>query len=568
MPFGYKPGNQETKSNCVDELANLLAEANGDKAYTHLKELVDEIREAGKYVFRNDKNKRIILQISPAFILNITLDLQMNSDYSIWIWIIYFSFLLWICVNIFNFIHWIYEINYKFEVRLNRNFMFERNAIYNLKAWAKKPNRKPLIIRGARQVGKTSLINEFGKEFDLYISLNLDRKADLDFFSKETPVNQIFESILITRRLQKPRGKVLFFIDEIQNSSFAIKALRYFYEDMPELYLIAAGSLLESLMQKQVSFPVGRVEYLALRPCTFSEFLGAMGEIPLKEKLTSVSVTELLHNRLMELFKQYTLIGGMPEVVNHFIHEKDLVALDSIYQTLLTGYRDDVEKYAPRPAINEILRYVIKYGWEFAAQRITFEKFAHSNYKSRDMAETLRTLEKALLLELVYPTTDIKLPARKDLKKKPKLLWLDTGLVNYAASLQNELYKTDNISDAWRGLIAEHITGQEIIGASTRFLEERHFWVREARNSQAELDFLFISANHGIVPIEVKSGDSSRLKSLQLFMQKSPSEIAIRFWGNYESRNHIKITSGKTFTLLNLPYYYSGFIDKYLDEKL
>jgi len=223
----------------------------------------------------------------------------------------------------------------------------------------------------------------FGKEFDLFISLNLDRKADLDFFSKETPVTQIFESILITRRLQKPRGKVLFFIDEIQNSSSAIKALRYFYEDMPELYLIAAGSLLESLMQKQVSFPVGRVEYLALRPCTFSEFLGAMGEIPLKEKLTSVSVTELLHNRLMELFKQYTLIGGMPEVVNHFINEKDLVALDSIYQTLLTGYRDDVEKYAPRPAIKEILRYVIKYGWEFAAQRITFEKFAHSNYTKR-----------------------------------------------------------------------------------------------------------------------------------------------------------------------------------------
>jgi hypothetical protein len=117
MPFGYKPGNQETKSNCVDELANLLAEANGDKAYTHLKELVDEIREAGKYVFRNDKNKRIILQISPAFILNITLDLQMNSDYSIWIWIIYFSFLLWICVNIFNFILWIYEKTIYLSVR-------------------------------------------------------------------------------------------------------------------------------------------------------------------------------------------------------------------------------------------------------------------------------------------------------------------------------------------------------------------------------------------------------------------------------------------------------------------
>lgn len=446
--------------------------------------------------------------------------------------------------------------------------MFERIAIHYLRAWAKKKSRKPLIIRGARQVGKTSLIDEFGKEFDHYISLNLDRKSDLDFFSIETSATQIFESILISRRLQKPKGKVLFFIDEIQNSSIAIKSLRYFYEDMPELYLIAAGSLLESLMQKQVSFPVGRVEYLALRPCTFSEFLHAMGELPFLEKLTSVSVPKLVHFRLMELFKQYTIIGGMPEIINHFSNERDIIALDNIYQTLLTGYRDDVEKYAPGSTITEILRYVIKYGWDYAAQRITFEKFANSNYKSRDMAETLRTLEKTLLLELVYPTTDTKLPVRKDLKKKPKLMWLDTGLVNYAASLQNELYNKEDISDAWRGLIAEHIVGQEIIGASNRFLEERHFWVREARNSQAELDFLFISANHGIVPVEVKSGDSSRLKSLQLFMQSSPSDIAIRFWGNFESKNKIKTPSGKEFTLFNLPYYYAGFIDKYLNERL
>lgn len=445
--------------------------------------------------------------------------------------------------------------------------MFKRNAIQYLRAWAKRTTRKPLIIRGARQVGKTSLVEEFGKEFDLYISLNLDKKEDLDFFSREASVTQIFESILISKRLPKPAGKVLFFIDEIQNSSIAIKSLRYFYEERPDIYVIAAGSLLESLMQKQVSFPVGRVEYIALRPCNFSEFLGAMGEFPLLEMLTSVSVTELLHNRLMALFKQYTLIGGMPEVIQHFAKEKDLIALDSLYQALLAAYRDDVEKYAPRSALSEILRYVIKYGWEYAAQRITFEKFASSNYKSRDMAESLRTLEKALLLELVYPTTDIKLPVRKDLKKKPKLLWLDTGLVNYASGLQVEIYQAENISDAWRGLVAEHIVGQEIIGASNRFLEDRHFWVREARNSQAELDFLFLSRKHGIVPVEVKSGDSSRLKSLQLFMQDATSKIAIRFWDRFESTNKLRTSSGKEFMLHNLPYYYAGFIDEYLDNK-
>lgn len=446
--------------------------------------------------------------------------------------------------------------------------MFERTAMLSLRRWANKKNRKPLVIRGARQVGKTSLINEFGKEFDLYLTLNLDKKQDLDFFSKETSPNQILESILISRRLQRPKGKVLFFIDEIQNSAIAIKSLRYFYEEMPDIHIIAAGSLLETLMQSKVSFPVGRVEYLALRPCTFFEFLGAMGEFPLQEKLNAISVPELVHPRMMELFRQFTLIGGMPEVIDQFAQENDIIALDSIYQTLLTGYRDDVEKYAPKAAVTEILRYVIKYGWEFAVQRITFEKFAHSNYKSRDMAETLRTLEKALLLELVYPTTDTKLPARKDLKKKPKLMWLDTGLVNYAAGLQNELYRSNDISDAWRGNIAEHIVGQEIIGASNRFMEERRFWVREARNSQAELDFLVISSNHGLVPVEVKSGDGSRLKSLQLFMQDSTAKAAIRFWSNFESSTDITISQGKNYRLFNLPYYYAGFINKYLDSRL
>ena len=160
--------------------------------------------------------------------------------------------------------------------------MFERTILWDLRNWANKSKRKPLIIRGARQVGKTTIIDEFGKEFDLYLPLNLDKISDLEFFSKEAGVNQIYESILISRRLQKPRGRVLLFIDEIQNSANAVRSLRYFFEEMPELYVIAAGSLLETLLHRHISFPVGRVEYLALHPCTFSEFLGAMGEIPLQ----------------------------------------------------------------------------------------------------------------------------------------------------------------------------------------------------------------------------------------------------------------------------------------------
>ena len=440
--------------------------------------------------------------------------------------------------------------------------MFQREAIKYLRHWAQKENRKPLIIRGARQVGKTSLINEFGKEFDLFLYLNLDKKKDAVFFEKELPVQQIFESLLVTNGLTKPKGRILLFIDEIQNSPVAIKLLRYFYEEMPEIYLVAAGSLLETLINRQVSFPVGRVEYMALRPCTFAEFLGATGEIQILETLNSRSVNELLHNRMTDLFKQYALIGGMPEVVDHFSKNRDLIALGEIYQTLLAGYRDDVEKYAPKELLINPIRQVIKNGWDYAAQRITFEKFAHSNYKSREMAESLRILEKALLLELVYPIVETRLPISKDLKKKPKLLWLDTGLVNYASGIQVELFNKDMISDAWRGKVTEHIVAQEIIGASTRFLDERYFWVREAKNSQAELDFILKTNDFGLIPVEVKSGDNSKLKSLQLFMQDSPSKYAVRFWNKYESIDKITLLSGKSYLLFSLPIYYAGFIEE------
>ncbi len=446
--------------------------------------------------------------------------------------------------------------------------MFQRNAINVLREWARKENRKPLVIRGARQVGKTSLVQEFGKEFDLFLHLNLDKKADAFFFEKELQVKEIFDSILVSKRLTKPQGKVLLFIDEIQTSPVAIKLLRYFFEEMPELYVIAAGSLLETLLNKKISFPVGRVEYLALRPCTFSEFLGAMGELPLLEKLNEAAVNELMHNRMIELFKLFTLIGGMPEVIENYAQHKDIVALGEVYETLLTGYRDDVEKYAPKDALINPIRQIIKSGWEFAGQRITFERFAHSNYKSREMAESLRVLEKALLLELVYPTVETKLPITKDLKKKPKLIWFDTGLVNYASGIQHDIFNHENISDSWRGKVAEHIVAQEILGASFRFLEERHFWVREAKNSQAELDFLINSAEFGLIPVEVKSGDNSKLKSLHLFMENSSAKIAVRFWNNFERTDTIELPNGKSYQLLSLPFYYAGFIEKAVKKRL
>lgn len=310
--------------------------------------------------------------------------------------------------------------------------MFERNALIWLREWKSKTNRKPLVIRGARQVGKTSLVDVFGKEFDCYLKFNLDEAEDLALFAKEMSVQELYSVLLATRGRTKSEGTTLVFIDEIQNSPLAIKMLRYFKEELPQVFVIAAGSLLETLLKdnERISFPVGRVEYMALRPCTFDEFLGAIGENGLKTMLRQAQVPEVLHGRMMRLFNKYSLIGGMPQAVAEYAQTQDIIALTDIYQSLMIGYRDDVEKYTRSETSRNVIRHIIKNGWNYGDEQITFEHFASSSYKSREVGEAMRTLEKTMLIELVYPSVQTALPIVQDMRKRPRLMWLDTGLMN------------------------------------------------------------------------------------------------------------------------------------------
>jgi predicted AAA+ superfamily ATPase len=442
--------------------------------------------------------------------------------------------------------------------------MFHREIISSLRKWANSPHRKPLVLRGARQVGKTTIIEEFAKEFDTFLSLNLEKPAEkIVFESNDTP-EDVLTAIYLLKNKERKQGRTLLFIDEVQTSKKAVHLLRYFYEDLPGLFVIAAGSLLETLIDVQISFPVGRVEYLALRPCSFSEFLGAIGENQIKDKLLSVELPESIHSRVMKLFNEFVLVGGMPEVVASYAEKRDIVALRKTYDTLLSGYNDDVEKYASNKTERNVLRHIIKNGWRYAGQRIKFECFGESNYKSREVGEAFRTLEKAMVLELCYPTVITDVPLSPDLKKSPKLLWLDTGIVNYVAKNHIELFGTQNISELWKGKIAEHIVGQEIISHNDSVLAQRNFWVRDAKNSQAELDFV-IQTESQIVPVEVKSGHNSKIKSMHLFMETSKHGFAIRFWNNPMQKDIVELPNGKKYSLLNLPFYYAEVLDKILN---
>lgn len=444
--------------------------------------------------------------------------------------------------------------------------MFQRLALKALRQWAEKEGRKPLVLRGARQVGKTTLVKIFAEEFDVFINLNLEEKVNADLFTMDVSFEDLLAGIYAKAGIKMENQRTLIFIDEIQNVPDAVKVLRYFYEKRPDLYVIAAGSLLESLVGNHISFPVGRVEYMALHPCTFTEFLGALGENILVEQIEQLEVPQSVHSYVMDLFKKYMIVGGLPEAVANYAKRKDWVSLNEIFNSLLSGYKDDIEKYAQRPKEQDILRYILNYGWGLAGQRFQFSKFCSSSYKSAEMGNAFRTLEKTLLLELVYPLISTSFPILPDLKRSPKLLWLDTGLVSYVAGMQESLLFTSDTDELWNGHIAEQVVGQELLGASFAFGVKRMFWVRDARNSQAEVDFVYKYKSH-LIPVEVKTGDNSKLRSLHQYMDESQEDIALRLWNGPLTSDLICLPSGKQYTLYNMPFYYAGQLETFFNNK-
>lgn len=441
--------------------------------------------------------------------------------------------------------------------------MFKRKILEKLEEWENADRHKPLILRGARQVGKTTLVNEFGSHFENYLYFNMERNENVKLFEMDINIDDLVSMLFASLGKIKKDGKTLIFIDEIQNSPKTIALLRYFYEQRPDLYVVAAGSLLENLIDVKVSFPVGRVQYLALRPCSFYEFLGAINKNELLAILSQKpELTVAFHEQLMHQFNQYAIIGGMPEAIQQYAETKDVVAIEDVYETLVQAYKDDAEKYVVGNKLTDTVRFILSYGWAFAGETITLGNFANSGYKSREVGDAFRLLEKAMLLELVYPVSSTQMPVIPETRRMPKLIWFDTGLVNYQAGIRSEIIGSTDMVDAWRGHIAEQITAQELLALEDRVGQHRAFWAKP--NNGAEVDFV-VSHDSRLYPIEVKSGTNSHLRSLQVFMDSSNVDVAIRIWSKPYSVDDIKTVNGKTFKLVNLPFYLIGRIHDMLN---
>jgi len=441
---------------------------------------------------------------------------------------------------------------------------FKRHILKELVNWRTSAFRKPLVLRGARQVGKTTLIGQFASKYKYSIFLNLEKEADRIYFETYDDVKTIVEMLFIAKNIAyKSLGETLLFIDEIQESPKAIGLLRYFYEELPDLHVISAGSLLEFALKKVKSFPVGRVEFLYLHPLNFAEYLEAIEHEVAIEQLNIIPVNPIAHQTLMKLFNNYTISGGMPEVIKVYIQNKSMADLPRIYESIWGTYKNDVEKYTTNDTERKVIKHIINTAPLYVDQRVKFQNFGNSNYKSREVGESMRNLDDAKIIQLIYPTTDVEIPAKPDMRKSPRLQFLDTGILNHSLGIQGQMLGVDDLSNAFKGAIIPHIITQELISLNTFNDKKPNFWVRDKKQASSEVDLVFWY-NDKLIPIEIKSGSTGNLKSLHQFLEHTNHPYAVRIYAG-EFRIEKNITpKGTPYLLMNLPYYLGTKIPEYI----
>ena len=441
----------------------------------------------------------------------------------------------------------------------------KRAAEQYLEEWINQKRRKPLIIRGARQVGKSTLVRNFAKDkgFDLF-------EINLELFPKITVFNSMnIEHILRDLEVliqQQISSNTLIFIDEIQKHPIAISTLRYFYEKKPEIPVIAAGSLLEIVLEDmEYSMPVGRVEYLYLGPMTFFEFLAALKEETLLETCKFKSESEIsqdMFNRLIERYREFLFIGGMPEAVLTYSETKSGLAVERIHRSIIETYIEDFSKYKKR-VNTEHLELVFNYISTHIGQKIKYSNISRE-YQSRELKKAFHLLIKAGVILPVYHSSCSGIPLKAGIDTNiVKPYFLDVGLMNYQYGLSwndfTSLKPQDlfNISAASEQFAAQHL----MYGSCQEKKPELYYWLREKKSTNAEVDFVITVAGC-IWPIEIKSGKIGTLKSLHQFLYQKKLGKAVRF--NIDKSSSVKAdTSVKngamidyiTFELLSFPIF-------------
>ena len=420
----------------------------------------------------------------------------------------------------------------------------------------------PLLLRGARQVGKTFIVEQFGREnFDRVIIINFELQPELiSCFENLDPTEIINKIYLLTQQKVIPQ-KTLLFLDEIQDCPNAIRALRYFKEKLPQQHVIGAGSLLEiTLNDAEFRMPVGRIQSLYLKPLSFKEFLVSSGNPQLREWIENLNFQAKpdtsVHQHLLKLIREYMILGGMPAVLKDYFSTHDQSNCQMIQTGLLSTYRQDFGKYAKK-SDHRYLQKLFERIPGLVGEIFKYSK-VDPDIKSRDLKHALYMLENAGLIYPVYSSAASGLPLSSLINaKKFKVLFLDIGLVMRSTKLDTALLKNEDVLLINRGMLAEQFVGQEMLAYLSRLDEgDLFFWSRDQKSSTAEVDYV-TAVDDKIIPIEVKAGTTGYLKSLKLFMKERNSVTGIRV-----SQFPMSFYEG----ILSLPLYMVGEVNRLVRE--
>ena len=391
----------------------------------------------------------------------------------------------------------------------------------DLRRWQESTRRKPLILRGARQVGKTWSLKEFGNSrFESLALVDLERNQPLrKLFDGDLKVKRICSDLEVFLKQKITPGKTLLFFDEIQSCPRAITALRYFYEEMPELHVVAAGSLLEFALEES-SFPVGRVQFLNLYPLCFAEYLEAIGNSAAATAVLGnpAEISPAVHELLREELKRYFFIGGMPAPVKAYLENNSLRDAFDVQQEIAESYRMDFAKYTPR-----VDRFCLDSVFTSLSQHIGQQiKYARlgEGYSNPTLKKAFDALCLAQVARRIPSVNPSGLPSGATASAKVfKALMLDIGIMRYLSGMPNDIeYAKSDLLAIYRGAMAEQFVGQEMLAAQQGTL---YYWERQAKSSSAEVDYLAV-LNCKIHPVEVKSGATGSLRSLHLFLASYP----------------------------------------------
>ena len=451
----------------------------------------------------------------------------------------------------------------------------KREIIQYLKEWKNRTERNPLILRGARQVGKTYIIEEFANaDFRNCLKINLEEKPEYKKLFFDNDVKRILTELSILLNEDVSFGDTLFFIDEIQTCPEAIQSLRYFKEKIPELHIICAGSLLDhTLNEMKLPMPVGRVEFMYMYPMNFKEFLVAINQEKLVTYIREYDFmrpfSEVIHNQIAQHLRFYFFIGGMPAAVNNFAKNTKLPDIQRIQNNILTSIQYDFAKYGTRKQ-QEYLQIVLRYCGRYPGRKIKYSN-VDREIRSTYLKEAFKKLALSRIIHIVKHSNAMKVPLTEHVKEDVfKTVFLDIGFVNQLNQI--ELTGVDNLVTANEGILAEQFIAQELLSIQPAFLSpELFYWSREEKSSNAEIDFIFQYKNK-IYPVEVKAGKTGTLKSMQMYLYEKKLKEGIRFNMDLPNKGtfNAKINApGKdnelSWTLLSLPLYMVSELKRLID---